>query len=327
MREVLICCCPKNTSTQFQKTTMISRERIMGTNPRQPVNGILPYGRWMILPCLLALFAFCLSVAASFDCSFFLVHKNISQGQTGFGFQHTSQGSIQVGIWKTQQDWAYAPLANNSRWKDAYATTGWQTYDEALISGSPNCVDWNLSQLGKMPDRPAKFARMLSVFIIFIGIPLVLLMFTYAAYHPLCGIPPSTVEQVSALPQRQNWPEITLVHVMTLSCLIEGFMTLLLLSVLATDACSEDRVESCKLSTAGYLSILGSFSWWGAMVSVWLVGHVASGSESSSSVVVNKKEIQKSDHGSTESSDEEGSSDEEQGDAGEEQGDSDETKR
>jgi hypothetical protein len=140
--------------------------------------------------------------------------------------------------------------------------------------------------LGKLPDRPAKFARMVSVFLVLVGAPLVLLMLTYAAYHPLCGIPPDRLVGFSDLPQRQNWHEISLVHVMTVGCFLAGVLTLILLSVLATDACSEDNVDSCQLSAAGYMSILGSFTWWGAMVSLWLVGHeqpAAKAAEASSS--------------------------------------------
>jgi hypothetical protein len=256
---------------------MISREQILGsTGLRRPMDGVLPYGRWMILPSFLMLLAFILSMIASFHCTFFIVHQKRSQGLTGFGFQHTTEGSIEVGIWRTQEDWAYAPLANRdeAEWNNiGYATDGWDTYDEAWIAGSPKCVEWSFASLGKMPDRPVKFTRMVSVLLVLLGAPLVLLMLAYTAYHPLCGIPPDRFAELSDLPQRQNWPEISLVHVMTVACLVEGLLTLILLSVLATDACSDDAVDSCKLSGAGYMSILGSFTWWGAMVALWLVGH------------------------------------------------------
>lgn len=284
---------------------MITRAQILGTYPRNPVDGVLPYGRRMILPLCLAVLAFTFAMVASFHCSFFVAHKQFSQVITGFGFQHTTEGFIKVGIWTTQEDWEYAPLADSSQWKDQYATEGWQTYDKSWIAGSPTCVDWDLSHLGKLPDRPAKFARMLSVFIVLIGGPLVVLMVAYALYHPIFGMSPTLSEQLSELPRRKDWPEISLLHIMAAGCCLEGLLHLILLGFLATDACSEDRVDSCKLSTAGYMTILSSFSWMGAAIALWLVGHRAVPIATQSDVVCIKEGEGSDDDAneSTESSD------------------------
>jgi hypothetical protein len=123
---------------------MISREQILGTTGlRRPVDGILPYGRWMMLPSFLMLLAFILSMVASFHCSFFIVHKKVSKIMTGYGFQHTTAGSIQVGIWRTHEDWEYAALADDvPEWNNiGYATTGWDTTANNEAAGSTHCVE------------------------------------------------------------------------------------------------------------------------------------------------------------------------------------------
>lgn len=285
---------------------MITRARILSNYPRDPVDGLLPYGKWMIIPFCLSLVAFTLSIVASFHCSFFVVHKQFSQIITGFGFQHTTEGSIKVGVWRSQEEWKYAPLADSSRWNDQYATKGWETYDDSWIAGSPTCVDWDLSTLGKLPDRPAKFARLVSVFIILIGAPLIILIIAYTLYHPIFGLSPALVERLSELPSRQDWPEISMLHVMVACCCLEGLLHLLLLSFLATEACSEDRVDSCKLSTAGYLSILSCFMWLGTVVALWLFGH-QKGPMTTQDVAIRKdsQRVDNDDNESTESSEDE----------------------
>lgn len=68
--------------------------------------GFLPHGPIMLLPAVLALLAWIFSTAATFDCRFVHVRKEISEAKVGYGFQHTHTSTIRVGIWSTEEEYA-----------------------------------------------------------------------------------------------------------------------------------------------------------------------------------------------------------------------------
>ena len=166
--------------------------------------------------------------------------------------------------------WAFAAPETDL---DALYTGSFATYQDEWTQGSQTCVAWFNSKLGKLPDGPVKFTRMLSLVVFIGGLCLVTLMIAYAVWDPLfCVTPERSIDSV--LPDRQNWPTFRVSTVTAVGCGMMAVYTALFLSVLGTEACAEDRVDRCRLAAGGHLCVLSVLLWTAAALVMWFWGHV-----------------------------------------------------
>jgi hypothetical protein len=221
----------------------------------------------MVIPCVLAVIAMVFTWTSAFHCSFFVITEGINDMTAGYGLQHTISSTIKVGLWLVQEEWEYEKP--DSEWTTE--NTGyWVTSNSSPYEASKSCVNWDESSLDKLPGPAVKFARMFSVLAGLLGAILVILLICYAAWDPFCGLTKDMV--VSALPARDNFPTVSWVPILSGGCLVAGMLTLLFLTVLASPVCTDERVDTCQLSGAGYLCVIAVVLWWLAAAAIWYLG-------------------------------------------------------
>lgn len=221
----------------------------------------------MVIPCVLSIVAATFTYASAFQCSFFSVTKGLNEMKVGYGFQHTISATIKVGIWSVQEDWDYAkPDSDWTTDNTRYWMIG-SSSDQP--DASKSCVSWDASVLDELPGPAVKFARMFSFFAVFLATVLAVLIICYTAWDPFCGI---SEQVMSALPDRKNWPKVSLVAVLYHGCTVAGLLNTLFLIVLAAPVCTNENVDACRLSGAGYMCILSVMLWWMVAASIWFLG-------------------------------------------------------
>jgi hypothetical protein len=242
---------------------------------KEPKQGFLPFGKRMIIPCILAGIAMIFTWTASFHCSFFQVTKSQSTIRVGFGLEHTHLMQIKVGLWSAQEKWQFV-TQDTSAWIMDDDNTGkgaWISTSNTFTPNSDACVPWNASDLdlkgNGLPGPAVRFARMFSIFATILATFLVIGMISHNVYSPICG---TTDEIVSTLPNRPNWPKISMMRVLFCTCMGLGMLTFLFLTVLASPVCSDDDVDECRLSGAGYMCVLAVMLWWLSAITTQIYG-------------------------------------------------------